>query len=312
MIVRDVEKEWAGVRLDAFVSAVTELSRSAAVKLIESGEITVLGAPVSKKYALKAGDTVEIRIPEPEPYEAVAEDIPLDIIYEDEDVIVINKPSGMVVHPAPGNYSGTLVNALLYHCRDSLSGIGGVMRPGIVHRIDKDTSGLLVVAKNDPAHKNLSEQLEHHGVVREYHAIVRGGFKSDTGTVDAPIGRHPVDRKRMAVLTSPDAHAKSAVTHYEVLERYGEASYIRLYLETGRTHQIRVHMAHLGHALLGDEVYASTKTRFEKQHPSLFDGQMLHAKGLRFIHPRTAEMIELESPLPENFLRALELLRAES
>ena len=310
MMTFTVDKEHAGVRLDAYVSEVTELSRSGAVKLIESGEITVMGAPVSKKYALKEGDTVEIKIPEPEPYEAVAEDIPLDIVYEDEDVIVINKPSGMVVHPAPGNYTGTLVNALLYHCRDSLSGIGGVMRPGIVHRIDKDTSGLLVVAKNDPSHKNLSEQLEHHGVVREYHAIVRGGFKSDTGTVDAPIGRHPVDRKRMAVLTSPDAHAKDAVTHYEVLERYGESSYLKLYLETGRTHQIRVHMSHLGHPLLGDEVYTSTKTRFEKLHPALFDGQMLHAKRLSFIHPRTGEKIEVECELPQNFLRALELLRS--
>ena len=312
MIERIVDVEHGGARLDTFVSEVTELSRSAAVKLIESGEITVSGVPVSKKHTLNAGDKVEIRIPEPEPYEAVAEDIPLDIVYEDEDVIVINKPSGMVVHPAPGNYTGTLVNALLYHCRDSLSGIGGVMRPGIVHRIDKDTSGLLVVAKNDTAHKDLSEQLEYHGVIREYHAIVRGGFKSDTGTVDAPIGRHPVDRKRMAVLTSPDAHAKNAVTHYEVLEQYGEASYLKLYLETGRTHQIRVHMANLGHALLGDEVYATTKTKFEKQHPKLFDGQMLHAKRLSFIHPRTREKMELECPLPENFVRALELLRSEN
>ena len=310
MIIHTVDSEHAGLRLDTLVSEVTELSRSGAVKLIESGEITVSGAPVSKKYAVKEGDTVEIRIPEPEPYEAVAEDIPLDIVYEDDDVIVINKPSGMVVHPAPGNYSGTLVNALLYHCRDSLSGIGGVMRPGIVHRIDKDTSGLLVVAKNDQAHKHLSEQLEHHGVVREYHAIVRGGFKSDTGTVNAPIGRHPVDRKRMAVLPSPDAHAKEAVTHYEVLERYGEASYLKLYLETGRTHQIRVHMAHLGHSLLGDEVYATSKTRFEKLHPAIFDGQMLHAKRLSFIHPRTEEKVEVECELPKNFLRALELLRS--
>ena len=307
-----VSTEHVGVRLDAFVSEVTELSRSGAVKLIESGEITVSGAPVSKKYALKSGDTVEIRIPEPEPYEAVAEDIPLNIVYEDEDIIVINKPSGMVVHPAPGNYSGTLVNALLYHCRDSLSGIGGVMRPGIVHRIDKDTSGLLVVAKNDSAHKHLSEQLEYHGVTREYHAIVRGGFKSDTGTVNAPIGRHPVDRKRMAVLPSPDAHAKEAITHYEVIERYGEASYLKLYLETGRTHQIRVHMAHIGHALLGDEVYGTSKTRFEKQHPSIFDGQMLHAKRLSFIHPRTNEKIELECELPDNFKKALTLLQTNN
>ena len=312
MIAHTVEGAHAGMRIDTFVSEVTELSRSAAVKLIESGEITVLGAPVSKKYALKEGDTVEIRIPEPEPYEAVAEDIPLEIVYEDEDVIVINKPSGMVVHPAPGNYSGTLVNALLYHCRDSLSGIGGIMRPGIVHRIDKDTSGLLVVAKNDASHKHLSEQLEHHGVVREYHAMVRGGFKVDSGTVNAPIGRHPVDRKKMAVLTSPDAHAKDAVTHYEVMEKYGEVSYLKLYLETGRTHQIRVHMAHLGHPLLGDEVYGTTKTRFEKLHPTLFDGQMLHAKRLSFIHPRTEEKVEFECELPENFLRTLELLRLQN
>lgn len=309
MITHIVEREHAGARLDAFVSEITELSRSGAVKLIESGEITVCGTPVSKKYALKEGDTVEIRIPEPEPYEAVAEDIPLNIIYEDKDVIVINKPSGMVVHPAPGNYSGTLVNALLFHCRDSLSGIGGIMRPGIVHRIDKDTSGLLVVAKNDAAHKHLSEQLEYHGVVREYHAIVRGGFKCDTGTVDAPIGRHPVDRKKMAVLTNADAHAKDAVTHYEVIERYGDASYLKLFLETGRTHQIRVHMAHLGHALLGDEVYGASKTRFEKLHPTLFDGQMLHAKRLSFVHPRTEERVEFECELPDNFQKALELLQ---
>ena len=296
-------------RLDSFISEVTDLSRSAAAKLIESGEIKVLGAPVSKKYLTKAGDIVEITLPEPELSEAVAEDIPLDIIFEDSDIIVINKPSGMVVHPAPGNYTGTLVNALLYHCKDSLSGIGGVMRPGIVHRIDKDTSGLLVVAKNDEAHKALSEQLEYHGIVREYHALVRGGFKEDSGTVDAPIGRHPVDRKRMAVLSPLDSGAKEAVTHYEVLERYGEVSYLKLYLETGRTHQIRVHMAYKGHALLGDEVYATSKTMFEKRHAPLFDGQMLHARRLSFIHPKSGERVEFEAPLPENFERAIKLLR---
>ena len=296
-------------RLDSFISEVTELSRSMAAKLIESGEISVLGAPVSKKYLTRVGDIIEINLPEPQEAVAVAEDIPLDIIYEDSDIIVINKPSGMVVHPAPGNYSGTLVNALLYHCKDSLSGIGGVMRPGIVHRIDKDTSGLLVVAKNDEAHKALSAQLEYHGIVREYHALVRGGFKDDTGTVNAPIGRHPVDRKRMAVLSSSDSGAKEAITHYEVLERYGEVSYLKLYLETGRTHQIRVHMAYKGHALLGDEVYATSKTTFEKRHAPLFDGQMLHARRLSFIHPRTNEKVEFEAPLPENFERALTLLR---
>ena len=301
--------EHAGYRLDNFVAEITELSRSAAVKLIESGDIRVNSTPVSKKHTLKEGDEVTINLPEPESYEAVAEDIPLDIVYEDDDIIVINKPSGMVVHPAPGNYSGTLVNALLFHCADSLSGIGGVMRPGIVHRIDKDTSGLLVVAKCDFAHKALSEQLEHHGIVREYHALVRGGFKDDSGTVDLPIGRHPVDRKRMAVLTAPGAHAKEAITHYEVIERFDGVSYLKLNLETGRTHQIRVHMAHLGHALLGDEVYSTAKTHFEKLHAPLFDGQMLHARRLSFIHPRTNEKVEFECPLPENFERALRILR---
>lgn len=304
-----VTENYVGTRLDAFVAQESELSRNAAVKLIESGDITVSGAPVSKKYAVRLGDSVEVNLPEPEIYEAAAEDIALDIVFEDDDIIVINKPSGMVVHPAPGNYSGTLVNALLFHCRDSLSGIGGVMRPGIVHRIDKDTSGLLVVAKNDAAHKALSLQLEHHGITREYHALVRGGFKNEQGTVDLPIGRHPVDRKKMAVLLSEDAHSKDAVTHYEVLERYREASYLKLYLETGRTHQIRVHMAHLGHALLGDEVYATAKTHFEKQHAPLFCGQMLHAKRLSFVHPTTNEAVEFICELPDNFKRAIELLR---
>ena len=300
-----------GKRLDAYIAEITEMSRSSAAKQIESGDITVNGTPVSKKYAVKLGDIIEIAPQEVEEYDVVAEDIPLDIIYEDSDIIVINKPKGMVVHPAPGNYTGTLVNALLYHCKDSLSGIGGVMRPGIVHRIDKDTTGLIVVAKNDTAHNSLSEQLEYHGVTREYHALVRGGFKSDTGTVDAPIGRHPVDRKKMAVLTSPSANAKRAVTHFEVIERYSDITYLKLHLETGRTHQIRVHMAHTGHALLGDEVYAGTKTRFEKQHPALFDGQALHAKKLSFIHPTTKTTVKFECPLPKEFERALEILRLE-
>lgn len=304
--------ETGGVRVDAFVADNTELSRSAAAKLIESGDITVCGASVSKKHLLSIGDTVEIELPEPEESGIEPEDIPLSVIYEDSDIIVINKPSGMVVHPAPGNYTGTLVNALLYHARDSLSGIGGVMRPGIVHRIDKDTSGLLVVAKNDPSHKALSEQLEYHGIVREYHALVRGGFKCDTGTVNYPIGRHPVDRKRMAVLTGADAHAKEAVTHYEVLERFSDITYLKLKLETGRTHQIRVHMSYLGHPLLGDEVYGGGKSRFEKQHASLFDGQMLHAARLSFIHPTSGERVEFTAPLPDNFKRALELLRGEN
>ena len=307
-----ITDEYKQMRLDAFVAEATELSRSAAAKLIESGDITIKGAPVSKKYALKEGDEIEITLPEPTECEALPENIPLSIIYEDSDIIVIDKPSGMVVHPAPGNYTGTLVNALLYHCKGSLSGIGGVTRPGIVHRIDKDTSGLLVVAKNDAAHKALSEQLEYHGITREYHAIARGGFKEEKGTLSYPIGRHPVDRKKMAVLLSPDAHAKEAITHYELLERFSQASYIKLNLETGRTHQIRVHMAYIGHPLLGDEVYSTNKTRFEKLHAPLFDGQMLHARRLSFIHPTTNERMDFESPLPQNFIKVLDILRKES
>ena len=306
-IVGDAHVGW---RLDSFVAEVTELSRSGAQKLIEAGEITVSGAPVSKKYVLKLGDEVSIQIPEPEVYEAVAEDIPLDVVYEDADIIVINKPSGMVVHPAPGNYTGTLVNALLYHCKDSLSGIGGVMRPGIVHRIDKDTSGLLVVAKNDFSHRALSEELGYHGIEREYHALVRGGFKEPCGTVDLPIGRHPVDRKRMAVIKSGE-NARDAVTHYEVIQSYGQITYLKLKLETGRTHQIRVHMSYLGHALLGDEVYSSTKTLFEKQHAPLFDGQILHAKRLSLTHPKTKERMTFQCELPDNFKKLISILEKQ-
>ena len=301
-----------GMRLDAYIAAVTELSRSNATRLIESGDVTVGGRTVDKKYKLKSGDVVQITLPEPEEYEVEAEDIPLDVVYEDSDIIVINKPSGMVVHPAPGNYTGTLVNALLYHCRDSLSGIGGVMRPGIVHRIDKDTSGLLVVAKNDAAHAALSEELSYHGIEREYHALVRGGFRNESGTVDLPIGRHPVDRKKMAVLTAPGAHAREALTHYEVIRAYGQITYLKLRLETGRTHQIRVHMSHTGHPLLGDEVYGGgSKIPFEKRHAPLLDGQILHAKRLTLTHPRTGERMTFECELPENFKRLLSILDNE-
>ena len=301
-----------GKRLDLLISEISGLSRSAAAKLIDGGLITVFSKTSQKKYLIKAGDEIDITLPEPEPSEAKPENIPLNIVYEDGDILVVNKPSGMVVHPAPGNYTGTLVNALLYHCKDSLSGIGGVIRPGIVHRIDKDTSGLLVIAKNDAAHIALSEELEHHGIVREYHALVTGGFKVDTGTVNAPIGRHPADRKKMAVILSENAHAKEAVTHYTVLERFGDKSYIKLLLETGRTHQIRVHMAYVGHSLLGDEVYSKNKTRFEKQHAPLFDGQALHAKKLTLTHPRTRERMTFECELPDNFKKLVELLRAEA
>lgn len=300
-----------GKRLDAFLSEVGEISRSAAAKLIEDGHATVNGKAQPKKYAVKAGDEVDFTLPDVKEAEALPENIPLDVIYEDEDIIVINKPKGMVVHPAPGNYSGTLVNALLYHCRDSLSGIGGVMRPGIVHRIDKDTSGLLVVAKNDEAHAALSEELKYHGIEREYRALVTGGFKEDRGTVDYPIGRHPIDRKKQAVILSSDHTAREAVTHYEVIERFGGVSYLALKLETGRTHQIRVHMSYTGHALLGDEVYQKSKTQFEKRHPSLFSGQALHAKKLSLTHPKTRERMTFECELPVEFKKALELLRKE-
>lgn len=298
-------------RLDVFVAERADISRSAAQKLTESGQVFVSGVAESKKYTVKDGDVIEFSIPEPEELKIEAECIPLDVVYEDGDIIVINKPQGLVVHPAPGNESGTLVNALLYHCRDSLSGIGGVMRPGIVHRIDKDTSGLLVVAKNDEAHLTLSRELEEHKIVREYHALVRGGFSEPSGTISAPIGRHPTDRKRMAVI--PDGkNAKSATTHYELIERFGDVSYIKLVLETGRTHQIRVHMSYKGHALLGDEVYAKTKTRFEKLHAPLFNGQALHAKRLSFCHPRTREFMTFECELPENFKKMLDILNKEN
>ena len=303
-----VSNEHAGLRLDSYLAENTELSRSMAAKLIDDGAVLLCGRVARKKDKLAEGDTVELELPEPQEYECVAEDIPLNIVYEDDDIIVINKPQGMVVHPAQGNYTGTLVNALLFHCRDSLSGIGGVMRPGIVHRIDKDTSGLLVVAKNDNAHKALSDELSYHGIEREYHALVRGGFKEDCGTVNLPIGRHPKDRKKMAVRPLGDATAKEAITDYTVIARYQNITYLKLKLHTGRTHQIRVHMSHLGHALLGDEVYASAKTQFEKTHPALFSGQALHAKRLSLTHPVTRERMTFECDLPDNFKKCVEIL----
>ena len=310
-MIHSVNKDEAGMRLDAYIAAVSDLSRSAAARLIEAGSVTVNGRLAEKKRAIAEGDVVEITPPEPEECEAQPEDIPLDVVYEDGDIIVINKPQGMVVHPAPGNYSGTLVNALLFRCRDSLSGIGGVMRPGIVHRIDKDTSGLLVVAKNDFAHTALSEELKYHGIEREYHALVKGGFGEDKGTVDLPIGRHPIDRKKMAVLKNSES-AREAVTHYEVLARYGNISYLKLMLETGRTHQIRVHMSYTGHPLLGDEVYGQSKIPFEKRHAPLLNGQALHAKRLSLTHPRTNERMTFECELPENFKELLEILEKNS
>ncbi len=301
-----------GKRLDRFAADATELSRSALARLIETEAIRVNGKTVSKNYRVSDGDLVEILLPEPEPCEAIPQNIPLDIVYEDDDLIVVNKPVGMVVHPAAGNPDGTLVNALLYHCKDSLSGIGGVMRPGIVHRIDKDTSGLLVVAKNDEAHTALAAQLKGHHIRRTYYAVAIGNFKEDRGTVDAPIGRHPVDRKRMAVIRNTELKSRDAITHWTVLARGcadGQAfTLLRCELETGRTHQIRVHLASIGHPLLGDTVYGGANTQFEAKHKKLITGQALHAKELEFTHPRTNELVRFSSSLPADMEKIVEIL----
>ena len=287
-------------RLDAFLaSSLDGLTRSQATRLIESGEVAVNGRAVSKSYKLAGGEDIAVTLPEPEPVEAVPQDIPLDVVYEDADVIVVNKPSGMVVHPAPGHPDGTLVNALLYHCAGTLSGVGGALRPGIVHRIDRDTSGLIIATKNDAAHQYLSAQLADHTLARTYECIVVGKLREDRGTVDAPIARHPTDRKRMAVV----AGGREAVTHWEVIARYPGYTHVRCRLETGRTHQIRVHMAYIGHPILGDTVYGA-----KKEVPGL-TGQCLHAVGLRFLHPRTHEVVELSCPLPEEFTRMLQKIR---
>ena len=300
-----------GKRADAFLAEKSGLTRSAAARLIENGSVLVGGKEINKNYKLRLGDTFDVDMPEPEISEAIPEDIPLDIVYEDADIVVVNKPKGMVVHPAAGNYSGTLVNALLYHCKDSLSGIGGVIRPGIVHRIDKDTGGLLVVAKNDAAHLALAEQIKEHKVERIYYAIILGNLKDDTGTVDAPIGRHPVDRKRMAVIRTPGARARDAVTHWSVVERFGRFTLIRCELETGRTHQIRVHMSSIGHPLLGDGAYGGDGTQFEAKHRSLISGQCLFAAELRLTHPTTGERMTFNAELPEYFKTLLRELEKE-
>lgn len=287
-------------RLDAFLaSSLDGLTRSQAARLIESGEVAVNGKTAGKSYKLAGGEDIAVTLPEPEPVEAVPQDIPLDVVYEDADVIVVNKPSGMVVHPAPGHPDGTLVNALLYHCAGTLSGVGGALRPGIVHRIDRDTSGLIIAAKNDAAHQYLSAQLADHTLARTYECIVVGKLREDRGTVDAPIARHPTGRKRMAVV----AGGREAVTHWEVIARYPGYTHVRCRLETGRTHQIRVHMAYIGHPILGDTVYGA-----KKEVPGL-TGQCLHAVGLRFLHPRTHEVVELFCPLPEEFTRMLQKIR---
>ena len=298
-----------GQRIDTVVGEREKISRSAGARLVEDGFVLVNGERVAKNYKIKESDEIVIYHPDLQPCEVMPQDIPLDIVYEDNDIIVVNKPKGMVVHPAAGNPDGTLVNALLYHCGDSLSGIGGVARPGIVHRIDKDTSGLLVVAKNDEAHVFLSDQLKTHSISRVYHAIAIGNFKDVSGTVDAPIGRHPVDRKRMAVIKNPEYNSRDAVTHYREIERFEGFSYIQCVLETGRTHQIRVHMSYLGHPLLGDETYGGDKTKFQSVHKGIINGQCLHAKELHLTHPRTRDIMTFTSPLPTDFERTLDILR---
>ncbi len=302
----------AGERVDSFLAKMSAdedepLSRSAAAKLCDDGRVTVAGKAVKKNYILREGETVIVVRPEPLPDEVAPENIPLDVIYEDADIIVINKPKGMVVHPAPGNMTGTLVSALLYHCGDSLSGIGGVQRPGIVHRIDKDTSGLLVVAKNDNAHRSLSEQIALHTAYRRYKALCVGSPREESGTVDAPIGRHPVDRKRMAIVQG----GREAVTHWTVAERFNGISLIECKLETGRTHQIRVHMSSIGHPVLGDGVYGGDKCRAAKVHSKFISGQALHAYRLELDHPRTGERMSFEAPLPETTAHLIEIFRQE-
>ena len=298
-----ITAEESGDRIDALLARqAEELTRSAAQRLLERGMVLLGGRPVKKNYRCAAGDRFTVMLPEPDDMPLIAQDIPLDVVYEDQDVIVVNKPRGLVVHPAPGHPDGTLVNALLFHCGDSLSGVGGEKRPGIVHRIDKDTSGLLIAAKNDFAHRALSEQLSDRSLSRVYEAVARGSFREDAGTVDRPIGRHPTDRKRMAVT---EKNARPAVTHWEVLARYQGYTHIRCVLETGRTHQIRVHMASIGHPLLGDFTYGAPSP--EKG----LEGQCLHARRLKFIHPRSGEAIELSSPLPAYFEDVLARLGPE-
>ncbi len=293
----------AGLRIDRYLAEeLPELSRSYLQKVIKEGGVCLGGRPLKANYKVNPGDVIELALPPAVETEVEPEDLPLDILYEDSDLIFVNKPKGMVVHPSAGHASGTLVNGLLYHCRGELSGINGVMRPGIVHRIDKDTTGVLVVCKNDRAHNGVAEQLKVHSITRRYRAIVCGDLKNDTGTVDAAIGRHPVDRKRMAVTAKG---GKRAVTHYRVLERFGTYTYIECELETGRTHQIRVHMGSIGHPILGDEVYGRGKLPYWMQGIRGMQGQVLHAMVLGVTHPSTGEYLEVRAPLPGYFLELL-------
>ncbi len=300
MTTKEFSVQNGGVRLDAAVSAELQLSRGLVAELIENGSVLVNGRPAKKSSKVLEGDSVSVVIPDLSEPEAVPQDIPLDIVYEDDDLLVVNKPKGMVVHPAPGNPDGTLVNALLFHCKGSLSGINGVLRPGIVHRIDKDTSGLLIVAKNDTAHNSLAEQIKEHSFTREYRAVVYGNVKTDSGKLDAPIGRDPKNRQRMAIVYF---NSKPAVTHYEVLERYEGFTYMKFRLETGRTHQIRVHMASIGHPIAGDPVYGPKKIITE------LSGQCLHAGLIGFVHPKTGKYMEFTSENPEYFTSFIKNLK---
>ena len=296
-----VEAEQVGMRLDAFLAQQLDgISRSHGVKLIEAGLVTLGGNALNKKYNLKENDEIDVEIPEPVETEIAAEAIPIDVVYEDDDLLVIHKPQGMVVHPGAGNYTGTLVNALLHYCKDRLSGIGGVLRPGIVHRIDKDTSGLLVVAKTDAAHNALSAQLKDRSLSREYYAIVNGNIKEDSMEINLPIGRSPQDRKKMCVTNQ---NAREAITRLKVLERYGKYTLVSCKLQTGRTHQIRVHLSYLGHSIVGDPVYGIKKEAFR------LNGQLLHARYIRFVHPTTGEEMGFEAPLPAHFTDTLERIR---
>lgn len=298
----EIEEEFDDIRIDKVLSAyLSDLSRTYIQKLIDNGNVTLTGKTLKANYKVSTGQEIEILLPEPETLKVEPENIPLDILYEDSDVIVVNKPKNMVVHPAAGHYSGTLVNALLYHCKDSLSGINGIMRPGIVHRIDKDTTGALVVCKNDIAHQNLAAQLKEHSITRKYEAIVYHTFKEDSGRVEGPIGRHPSERTKMAINYK---NGKDAVTNYRVLENFDTGyAHIECRLETGRTHQIRVHMSSINHPLVGDTVYGPSKDSFG------LEGQTLHARVLGFVHPTTNEYIEFEAPVPEYFTKLLQKLR---
>ena len=296
-----VTEEFEGERIDKVISELYDpFSRSFIQKIISMGNVTASGKVVKASQKVSYGMDIEMTVPDLMVPNIEPEDIPLDILYEDDDVIVVNKPKGMVVHPAAGHYSGTLVNALMYHCKDSLSGINGMMRPGIVHRIDKDTTGSIIACKNDKAHISIAEQLKEHSINRVYHAICAGVIKNDEGTINSPIGRNPKDRKKMA---TPVAGGKEAITHYKVLQRFRDYTYVECKLETGRTHQIRVHMASINHPLLGDEVYSSRKWEYKT------DGQTLHAKILGFVHPTTGEYIETDAPLPDYFTKLLTILR---